>query len=61
MLMPEAWLPPVEHWLGEETKPNRKLPLLENAAPLPMVATIAGAISGPMPGTVSRRWACCRN
>ena len=40
------------HLLGDEAEPGRKIPALANAAPLPIAATIALEMIGPMPGTV---------
>ena len=54
-ILPKIVRPPVDSCFGTMPSQAPKSRPLENISPLPMVATVALEISGPMPGTVISR------
>src|SRR6478672_7535652 len=55
-MRPRIDRPPVLYWRGTRPSHAPKSRPRSNASPAPMAATTAVEISGPMPGTLMRRW-----
>ena len=60
-MRPRIGLPPVEYWRGTSPSQAPKSRPRSKASPVPMAATMAVEIIGPMPGTlISRSGSCPR-